>query len=80
MNKSDIFTSEMISYQFTSEWYDLYFHCSENKTFLAQILAERFEKQYACQKGHFQYISHIESKYLLKSDKVGTNRWNMLMM
>ena len=50
MNKSDIFTSEMMSYQFKCECYDLYFHCSEYSNFLEQNLAEIFEKQYARQK------------------------------
>ena len=31
------FTSETISYQFTCEWYDLYFHCSELWLFLTTV-------------------------------------------
>ena len=42
------FTSEMISYQFTCEWYDLYFHCGELRLFLTILGLISFRKGFKC--------------------------------
>ena len=52
---SDIFTSEIILYQFTSEWYDLYFQCSENLKFLAQMHFKMFGKGEASRKWCYRH-------------------------
>ena len=71
------FTSEMISYQFTCEWYDLYFHCSKLQLFLTILGLISFQK--GCKYGVLVKTLRLERLHVkLKLMTSNSNSWRHL--